>query len=73
MIAHGDMSQLDGVLAKYSELDGVLEYSVYSHEGIPSYSTRREIVKSKVALPQDLKDKLLKDPPPGCAPHRDGF
>jgi methyl-accepting chemotaxis protein len=62
VIAHGDMSQLEGVLAKYSELDGVLEYSVYSHEGIASYSTRREIVKSKAELPPDLKDKRLKDP-----------
>jgi len=62
VIAHGDMSQLDGVLAKYSELDGVLEYSVYSHEGIASYSPRREIVKSKAELPPDLKDKRLKDP-----------
>jgi hypothetical protein len=62
VIAHGDMSQLDGVLAQYSELDGVWEYSVYSHEGIASYSTRREIVKSKAELPPDLKDKRLKDP-----------
>ena len=61
-IARGEMQELDELLAKFSGLDGVTEYSIYDHEGVASYSTERSIVKSHATLPSDLKQGLLSSP-----------
>ena len=61
-IALGEMPKLDTLISKYSNIDGLLEYSIYDNKGVAAYSTSRDILKSKKTLPADLKEQLLGNP-----------
>jgi len=61
-IALGEMPKLDVLISKYSNIDGLLEYSIYDSKGVAAYSTSRDILKSKKTLPADLKDQVLGNP-----------
>jgi methyl-accepting chemotaxis protein len=56
------MSKLETLLASYSQIEGILEYSIYNSQGTVAYSTSREILKSKKTLPPDLTHQLLTNP-----------
>lgn len=61
-IALGEMSKLDVLIGTYSHIDGLLEYSIYDNKGVAAYSTSQDILKSRKALPSDLKSQLLGTP-----------
>jgi len=61
-IALGEMPKIDMLIGTYSQIDGLLEYSIYDNKGVAAYSTSREIVKSRKTLPADLKNQVLSDP-----------
>ena len=61
-ISLGEMSKLDALICIYTNIDGVLEYSIYDNKGVAACSTSRTILKSKKSLPADLKDQLLASP-----------
>jgi len=60
-ITLGEMPKIDMLISTYSHIDGLLEYSIYDNKGVASYSTSREIVKSRKTLPADLKNQMLGD------------
>jgi methyl-accepting chemotaxis protein len=61
-IAHGDMPKLEALIHSYTNIAGLLEYSIYDNKGVAAYSTSRDILKSKRTLAADLKGQLLGKP-----------
>jgi methyl-accepting chemotaxis protein len=61
-ISMGDMPKLDAVIKNFTNIDGILEYSIYDHKGAAAFSSSHEVLKSNKTLPDDMKDKLLSDP-----------
>jgi len=61
-ITQGEMPKLDTLISKYSNIGGLLEYSIYDNKGVAAYSTSHDILKSHKTLPADLKDQLLGNP-----------
>ena len=58
----GDMPKLDAVIQNFTNIDGILEYSIYDHRGDAAFSSSHEVLKSNKTLPGDMKEKLLSDP-----------
>jgi methyl-accepting chemotaxis protein len=61
-ITLGQMTKLGALVSAYSNIDGLLEYSIYDSKGVAAYSTSRDILKSQKTLPADLKSQLLTTP-----------
>jgi methyl-accepting chemotaxis protein len=58
----GEMPKLDLLISSYSHLDGLLEYSIYDHNGLVSYSTSRDLIKARKKLADDVKTQVLTTP-----------
>jgi hypothetical protein len=43
-ITLGEMPKLDALICIYTNIDGLLEYSIYDNKGVAAYSTSREIL-----------------------------
>jgi len=61
-IALGDMPKIDALICNFTNIDGLLEYSIYDNKGMAAYSARHDILKTKKTLPVDLKAQLLANP-----------
>ena len=61
-IGAGDMPKLGGLVQTFTNIDGILEYSIYNHEGVAAYSSSHEVLSLKKTLPGDLKNQVLSDP-----------
>ena len=61
-IALGEMPKIEALICNFTNIDGLLEYSIYNNKGTATFSARRDILKSKKTLPADLKAQLLANP-----------
>ncbi|MGO8697392.1 MAG: methyl-accepting chemotaxis protein [Limisphaerales bacterium] len=58
-IAKGEMSELVVLVTNFSDIKGLLEYSIYDHTGVASFSTHHDFVKSRKELSPEIKAQVL--------------
>ena len=61
-IAQGEMDKLDALVKNFTNIDGILEYSIYDHTGVVGFSSSHEVLKSRKTLSSDIKDQVLGSP-----------
>jgi hypothetical protein len=61
-IAGGEMTKVYGVIQTFTNIDGILEYSIYDHDGAASFSSSRQVLISKKTLPANITNLVLHDP-----------
>ena len=61
-IGVGDMQKLDALVKTFTNIEGILEYSIYNSEGRAACSSSREVLASKKTLSGDIKAQVLNDP-----------
>jgi hypothetical protein len=61
-ITMGEMPKLASLIRALTNIDGLLDYSIYNGKGIAAYSTSREILASKKTIPAEVNQQLLLNP-----------
>jgi methyl-accepting chemotaxis protein len=61
-IGLGEMPKLDVLIRSFTNIDGILEYSIYDSKGVVAFSSSHEVLKSRKTLPGDTKNQVLSDP-----------
>ncbi len=61
-IGMGEMDKLDAIIKNFTNIDGILEYSIYDQKGDAGFSSSHEVLKSRKTLPSDMKNQVLSDP-----------
>jgi methyl-accepting chemotaxis protein len=72
-IGLGEMPKLDVLIKTFTNIEGILEYSIYDHKGVAAYSSSHEVLKSRKTLPDDMKNQVLSDPAKRSRHTRDAF
>ena len=72
-IALGDMPKIDALICNFTNIDGLLEFSIYDNKGMAAYSARRDILKSKKTLPNGFKSPTARQSGQSLRGHRRGI
>jgi len=61
-ISLGEMPKLDVLIRSFTNIAGILEYSIYDSSGVAAYSSSREVMKERKTLPGEVRSQVLSAP-----------